>query len=58
MFCFLGYRVHIVLFRANRYDLELKVFPIVVVIYLTGSSVSFSGELTVLMSSPKGDLFP
>jgi len=40
----------------NRYDLELKGFPIVVVIYLTGSSVSFSGELTDVISSPKNDV--
>ena len=56
MFRFLGYRVYIVLFRVNSYVIELKGFPIVVVIYLTGSSVSFSGELTDLISSPKSDV--
>ena len=42
MFRFLGYRVYLVLFRVNRYDLEIKGFSNCCCNYLTGSSVSFS----------------
>ena len=53
---FLGIPCPYCSFRVNSYGIELKGFPIVVVIYLTGSSVSFSGELTDLISSPKSEV--
>ena len=53
---FLGIPCPYCSFRVNSYDIELKGFPIVVVIHLTGSSVSSSGELTDVISSPKSDV--